>query len=192
MAALVAVLIVVAAAGWALASPAIHQTARTVPPTGERGRQAANPLAIANLGPGGDRYAWVTAFPQVEGAGFLGTEEVGAYNRGGADAARLAVWNGFPAGRVIIVVVRVADASTATRVADRLDELQAGFGLQRLSPVRGLDRVSTVTFEGRFVTRALYTHHDLVVRIELRGDPDELSAFDGIVSDQLHALPAEG
>jgi len=164
--------------------------ARAAPPTGESGRAAENPLAIADLGTGTDLYGRVKSFEEIRAADFLGAEELAAYDSGRPTGARLGVWSELPPGRTVIVVTRVADHATARGVADRLADLQHAYGLTDLPVFRGVHRLAATPPDehGKATVRAHYVHGDLVVRMELTGRAD---AFTGLLAEQLRVLPAD-
>lgn len=179
-------------------APPLPATARNAPPTGVEGRRAANPLAIADLGPGFERYSGVRSFAEVRAMRFLGSSEADAFDDGGAGAARMAVWPDRPEGRVIVVVARMADREAALGAADRLHDIQVKLGLDERvtepSVVRLAETMpSSTNTEGKTVVRAHYVHGDLLVRVELAGrEGEDAKRFDALLAAQLEVLPADG
>lgn len=198
--AVIGVLAGLAFGAWALwGGQPLPASARNVPPTGEAGRLAADPLALADFDPGTESYDYVRAFPDVLALEFLNDAEATVYQEEGAGAARMTVSSKRPEGRVLVVVVRMADRGAAVRAADRLDELQFGFGFERTPPEDGVARVSRVALvpdldpDVRPTVRAHYVHQDLVVRVELNARSfDLMSRFGPLLAKQLEALPADG
>ncbi|MGM1058213.1 hypothetical protein [Saccharothrix sp. Mg75] len=197
-----AVVLVVAAmvGAWALwGGQPLPASARNVPPSGEAGRLAADPLAVADFGSATESYEHVRAFEDLVGLRFLNQAEVDAYRGAGAGAARMTLSSRRPEGRVLVTVVRVADRETALATAFRLDELQFDFGLERAEPEHGVTRVTRVLFGPdtdpavRPTVRAHYVHGDLVVRVELNArSRDLMSRFGDVLAVQLKALAADG
>ncbi|MBP2340030.1 hypothetical protein JOF41_006208 [Saccharothrix coeruleofusca] len=189
-----------AVAAWvAWGGAPLPATARNLPATGEAGRLAADPLALADFDAGTEDYSHVRGFPDVRALDFLSPAEVRAYEAAGAGAARMTVASRRPEGRVLAVVVKVADRAAALRAADELDGLQSRFGLQRRDPEQGVHRITEVDparggdAGSRPTARAHYTHADLVVRVELNARTSaDLARFGALVAKQLTALPADG
>jgi hypothetical protein len=198
--AVVGVLAAVAFGAWGLwGGQPLPASARNVPPTGEAGRLAADPLALADFDAGTESYDYVRAFKDVLELEFLNAAEVTVYHEEGAGAARMTVSSKRPEGRVLVAVVRMADHDAALRAADQLDELQSGFGLERIPPEHGVERVAQTVVQPdteparRPTVRAHYVHRDLVVRVELNAKSVELmSEFGPVLAMQLEALPADG
>ncbi|MEV0677053.1 hypothetical protein AB0I60_11070 [Actinosynnema sp. NPDC050436] len=193
--AVVAVLLAVCAGAWVAWHAPLPATVVTLPPTGERGRIAGDPMArgLADFGryPGVDPD--VRVFDDVEKLRFLDTAELAAYREERPTSAR-AVVEDRPDGRVVVVVVRVADPAAARRTAARLDEVQIAFGLQHEEPVPGVPKVASTPpgATGPLTARAHYASDELVVRVQFDGtSPEALAAFGEIVARQAKALPAD-
>ncbi|XVS64546.1 hypothetical protein ACQPYE_00335 [Actinosynnema sp. CA-299493] len=197
---IIALLAAVALGAWGLwGGQPLPASARNVPPTGEAGRLAADPLALADFDSGTESYDFVRAFPDMLRLDFLNRAEVAVYQEEGAGAARMTVSSKRPEGRVLVAVIRMADRDAALRAADRLDELQLGFGLERIPPEHGVTRVTRVVRHPdvdpapRPTTRGYYVHRDLLVRVELNARSFDLTAeFGPLLARQLRALPADG
>jgi hypothetical protein len=196
----VGLLAAVAFGAWSLwGGQPLPASARNVPPTGEAGRLAADPLALGDFDSGTESYDYVRAFPDMLRLGFLNEAEVAVYQAEGAGAARMTVSSKRPEGRVLVAVIRMADRDAALRAADRLDELQLGFGLERIPAEHGITRVTRVIEHldvdppPRPTVRAYYVHRDLLVRVELNAKSFALtSEFGPLLAVQLQALPADG
>ncbi|MFE2752472.1 hypothetical protein ACFXGA_10785 [Actinosynnema sp. NPDC059335] len=194
------VLAVVTFGAWSIwGGDPLPASARNVPATGEAGRLAADPLALADFDSGTESYDSVRAFSDLVELNFLNDLEVEVYAEGGAGAARLTLSSRRPEGRVLVAVVRMADREAALRAADRLDGLQQEFGLERIAPEHGITRVTRVVANPdadpapRPTVRAFYVHQDLLVRVELNARSHDLtSAFGPLLALQLEALPADG
>ncbi|MBW4719536.1 hypothetical protein [Saccharothrix obliqua] len=198
--AVVVVLAAVCLASWAVWGKPVPAAAWHVPPTGEAGRIAGDPLVLALADPGG-RPGFnpdVRHFGDVADLKFLHHNEIAAVEEEGAGAARFAQATDHPAGRVLVFVVRMADRDAARRAADRLDELQLAFGLERRGGVAGVERVvgtpaAADDTSARPTARAHYTHDDLLVRLQTdAGAPEALDRFADVVARQVKALPADG
>ncbi|MER5261306.1 hypothetical protein ABTZ99_04370 [Actinosynnema sp. NPDC002837] len=196
----VGLLAAVAFGAWSLwGGQPLPASARNVPPTGEAGRLAADPLALADFDSGTESYDYVRAFPDLIRLEFLNEAEVAVYQEEGAGAARMTVSSKRPEGRVLVAVIRMADRDAALRAADRLDELQLAFGLERVPPEHGVTRVTRVIQNldvqppPRPTARGYYVHRDLLVRVELNAKSFDLtSEFGPLLAMQLQALPADG
>ncbi|NUT49700.1 MAG: hypothetical protein HOV94_20670 [Saccharothrix sp.] len=194
------VLAVVAFGAWSIwGGDPLPASARNVPATGEAGRLAADPLALADFDSGTESYDSVRAFEDLVRLDFLNDAEVAVYGEEGAGAARMTVSSKRPEGRVLVAVVRMAGHEAALRAADRLDGLQQEFGLERIAPEHGVARVTRVVDDPeadpapRPTVRAFYVHHDLLVRVELNAKSFDLtSEFGRVLARQLEALPADG
>ncbi|MDQ2583123.1 hypothetical protein CKY47_03790 [Saccharothrix yanglingensis] len=195
--AVVAVLVGVVAGAHALWGVPLPASARNVPPTGEAGREAADRMAVADFQHGFESYDHVRTFADVVDLKFLGDSEVDAYREAGAGAARLTVASNRPEGQVLVTVVRVADEGAARRTATELDDQQLGFGMKRIGPEHGVDRIARVVRQDGAtppaVVRAHYAHDDLVVRVELNArSADRAEHFGDLLARQLGVLPADG
>ncbi|MFD4672870.1 hypothetical protein ACFWNN_24300 [Lentzea sp. NPDC058450] len=170
--------------------------------TGEEGRLAADPLAVADFDSGLESYASVRSWPQVKNMRFLSETEIDIYQDGGAGAARVAVSSRHPAGKVIVAVVQLRNRQAAIAAANGLDAYQSEAGFRRRetdssSVVREMEVFpvsGTSDPERRPVVRAHYVHRDLVVRLELHANTaqDARNEFDALVERQLKVLPADG
>ncbi|MEJ2852526.1 MULTISPECIES: hypothetical protein [unclassified Saccharothrix] len=193
----VAVLTAVCVTAWAVWGKPVPASAWNVPPTGEAGRIADDPLVLAlgdfgaHPGPNPD----VRAFANLVSLNFLHESEIAIYTEGGAGPARLSVGADLPRGRVLAAVVRMADPAAARHAADRLDQLQLLFGLERRPTAHRVTRaVSTPPGSenaARPTARAHYASGDLLVRIQWDAtSPEGLADFDGLLERQTKALPA--
>ncbi|WP_158850551.1 hypothetical protein [Saccharothrix deserti] len=196
----IGVLAAVAFGAWSLwGGQPLPASARNVPPTGEAGRLAADPLALADFDAGTESYDHVRAFSDLLALKFLNDSEVAAYNQEGAGAARLTVSSKRPEGQVLVAVVRMADRDAALRAADRLDAFQFALSLTRHPPEQGVTRVAQTAVRpdrdpaARATVRAHYVHGDLLVRVQLNAKSvDLMSRFGPILAAQLKVLPADG
>jgi hypothetical protein len=195
----------VAFGGWLIwGGQPLPESARNLEPTGEEGRLAADPLAVADFESGLESYAYVRSWPDVKVLQFLSPTEVETYESGGAGAARVTVSSRRPEGKVIVAVVQMRDRDAALEVADALDELQFEAGFERRYPepnesVRRQVEVFPLQGQGeeqerKPVARAHYVHGDLVVRMELHANtPDDVrQRFGALLARQLKVLPADG
>ncbi|NUT98908.1 MAG: hypothetical protein HOY78_43595 [Saccharothrix sp.] len=194
----VAVLAAVCVTAWSVWGKPVPASAWNVPPTGEAGRIADDPLVLAlgdfDAHPG--RNAAVRSFADVAALRFLHQSEIAIFLEGGAGAARFTLGSDLPGGRVLAAVVRMADGAAAVRAADRLDGLLLEWGLER-RPVRHgvLRAVSTPAGPGTAAptARAHYVHGDLLVRLQWDAtSSDGLARFDQLLEQQTKALGADG
>ncbi|MFC3892748.1 hypothetical protein ACFOWZ_14810 [Lentzea rhizosphaerae] len=195
----------VAFGGWLIwGGQPLPASARNLAPTGEEGRLAADPLAIADFDSGLESYAYIRSWTDVEELQFLSRAEVDTYESGDAGAARVVVSSRRPEGKLIIAVVQMRDRAAAVEVADELDDLQfeAGFERRDPEPNTSVERQVEVfpllgksdSQERKPVARAHYVHGDLVVRMELHAKTaeDVTERFGGLLARQLKVLPADG
>ncbi|MBY8850923.1 hypothetical protein [Saccharothrix longispora] len=196
----VAVLAGLSAGAWALwGGRSFPVIARNVELTGEDGRRAAGPLALADFETGVESYEHVTTFEQVVALKVLDGPEVDAYDEAGPGAARMTLSSKRAGGRVLVSAVQVRDHDAAVRTADLLDELQLAFGLER-GPARGgvervarSERQSDPAPDARAVVRAHYAAGDVVVRVEFTTtSSDEQAGFADVLDKQVKVLPADG
>jgi hypothetical protein len=164
---------------------------RTLAASGEEGRLARDGLALAAFGDS-DGYDYVRTFDQVVSMKFLSDKEIAAIRAGQPSAARATVVS-TPQGRVVAVLVKLADPSAAQAAAVQLDQLQIDAGMQRVPSVPGVHRVelrTAQTADGR----AHYAHGQLLVRVDLEAasGADLGPAFTQLIDRQLRELPADG
>lgn len=155
-------------------------------PVGEEGRVPADPLAMADMGGVHENYEPVRNFTSVRTVDFLTDDELDAYEEAGAGAARMAV-SIFPEGKATLAVVQVRDQNAARDAAAELVELQEEYGLESEQP-------HVYLAEDDSLTRSVYSHENLVVRLEVRGQSREWvkAKTAELIADQLEALPADG
>lgn len=163
---------------------------QTLAASGEEGRMARDGLALADFGDS-DGYDYVRTFDQVVGMKFLSDKEIAAFRAGHASAARATVVS-TPQGRVVAVVVKMADPAAARAGAAALDQLQLDAGMQRAASVPGVYRTelrTPTTTDGR----AHYAHDRLLVRADLEATPgsDFAPGFTQVIDRQLRELPAD-
>lgn len=197
---LVALLAGLAAGAWALwGGRPLPAVARNVELTGEAGRRAAGPLALADFESGVESYEHITTFGQIAALKVLDGAEVDAYREAGAGPARMTLSSHLPRGRVLISAVRVRDHASAVAAADRLDTTQLGFGLVRGPVQGGVARVAVLQPgpdtdpAAKPTIRAHYASGDVVVRVEFNARSfDRQDAFADVLDRQLKVLPADG
>lgn len=187
-------------AGWLIwGGQPLPASARNLVPTGEAGRLAADPMAVADFESGLESYSYVRSWPDVKRLQFLNPIEISTYEENGAGAARVTVSSRRPEGKVIVAVVRMKNRDAAIAAADRLDEFQFEAGFERRYPEHKVRRLTEVLStpdevpERKPVARAHYVHGDLVVRLELhaKSNDDVLHRFGPLLAKQLSVLPAD-
>jgi hypothetical protein len=189
--------------GWLIwGGQPLPASARNLEPTGEEGRLAADPLAVADFESGLESYAYVRSWPEVKNMQFLSPAEIDAYESGDAGAARVAVSSRRPEGKLIVAVVQLRDRDAALAAADALDAFQFDAGFERRYPAEPksvLRQAEVFPVEGsapdrKPVARAHYVHGNLVVRLELHANTadDVRDRFTGLLARQLKVLPADG
>ena len=183
------VVVLLALAGWgswfAWGSELELAGARDARPIGEEGRMPADPLAMADMGGVHENYQPVRSFAGVRKVDFLTDEELRVYENADAAGARMAV-SVYPEGKATLAVVQVRDAGAARDATARLEKLQTAYGL---TPA---DHHVQYAKDGS-LTRSVYVHEDLVVRLEVRGRTPEWvrTRTAEIMASQLEALPAD-
>ncbi|SMD21627.1 hypothetical protein [Lentzea albidocapillata] len=183
---ILAVLLAIAAGSWfAWGSELELAGARDARPVGEEGRLPADPLAMADMGGVHENYEPVRTFQGVRRVDFMTPEELAAYETAGAAGARMSV-SIFPEGKATLAVVQVRDAAAARNAATELEALQTGYGLQPADPHVQLAPDGSLT-------RSVYSHDNVVVRLEVRGDARDWvrTKTAEIIAAQLEALPAD-
>lgn len=160
--------------------------ARDARPIGEEGRMPADPLAMADMGGVHENYQPVRSFAGVRKVDFLTDEELRVYENADAAGARMAVSVYPDEGKATLAVVQVRSADAARDTASRLEKLQTAYGL---TPA---DHHVQYVKDG-LLTRSVYAHEDLVVRLEVRGKTREWvrTRTAEIMASQLEALPAD-
>lgn len=195
----VVVLAAVCVSAWAVWGKPVPASAWNVAPTGEAGRVADDPLVLAlgDFGAHPGVNVEVRALPDLVRLEFLHEAEIAILTEEGAGPARLTLGSDLPQGRVLAAVVRMADPEAARRAADRMDEVQLLWGLERRPVEHGVTR-AVATPAGseqpaRPTARAHYTNGDLLVRLQWDAkSPEGLAAFGGLLARQTKALPAHG
>ncbi|WP_394614686.1 hypothetical protein JNUCC0626_33110 [Lentzea sp. JNUCC 0626] len=193
----------VAFGGWLIwGGQPLPASARNLEPTGEEGRRAADPLAVADFESGLESYAFVRSWPEIENMQFLSPVEIETYEAGGAGAARVAVSSRRPEGKVIAAVVQLRDRNAAIAAANALDAYQFEAGFERRYPVPTSVQRQAEVFpvngtsdpERKPVVRVHYVHGNLVVRLELHANTaeDVRDRFGALLERQLKVLPADG
>jgi hypothetical protein len=183
---IVAVLVFLAWGSWfAWGSELEFAGARDARPIGEDGRMPADPLVMVDMGGVHENYQPVRTFAGVRTVDFLTDDELDVYEKAGSAAARMAV-SVFREGKATLVVVQVRDAAAAREAAAELEELQADYGLEPA------DRHVRFAKDGS-LTRSVYSHKDLVVRLEVRGKTRDWvrTRTSEIMTAQLEVLPAD-
>ncbi|MEU7480172.1 hypothetical protein AB0A63_29605 [Lentzea sp. NPDC042327] len=158
----VAVLLVIGGGSWLAWGRDLELAgARDARPVGEAGRVPADRLALADMGGVHENYQPIRTFGGVTKVGFLTDDEVVEYADADASGARMAV-SIYPEGKATLAVVQVRDADAARDLAAELADLQEEYGLKP---------AETHVHRSRdgLLTRTVYTHEDLVVRLEVRG-----------------------
>lgn len=157
--------------GWfAFAQDLPLQEAIGAPPYGEAGRSPSDPLAVAELGGAKENYARITSLRGVAALRMLTRDELLALSENGASRLRLGV-SRFAAGKALVLVVQLPDEASARLAADRLRELQHGYGFRSVDGApRGVDAgVVAADVAAEPGGRAHYRRGDIVVRVEFRG-----------------------
>ncbi|GAB2991309.1 hypothetical protein LWP59_06485 [Amycolatopsis acidiphila] len=164
---------------------------QTVAAAGEEGRLARDGLALADFGDS-EGYAYVRSFDQVVSMKFLSDKEIAAFRSGQPGAARATVAD-TRQGRVVAVVVKMADPATARATAAALDQLQLDTGMQEVPSAPGVHRAELRTGQAAD-GRAHYADGRLLVRVDLEAAPgtDLEPAFTQLIDRQLRELPADG
>ncbi|MFC4005143.1 hypothetical protein ACFS2C_26945 [Prauserella oleivorans] len=164
------------------------------PPVGERGRHPSDRLAIAELPGATENYSAVDSLAGVAGMNILTGDELATYRQAGAGRVKVAVSN-YADGKATVLLVRAASDGAARDAAERLAELQLGYGFRRTEAAAG---VAAATLpprpDARPGGRAHYVRDDIVVRVEFRGDDagTAYAEFGTLLAGQLEALPADG
>ena len=198
--AVVALLAAICAGFWiALGDDFPDPSLRNVPPAGEDARKASDQLAVVAFGDNRESYTTIRGFNQVVDLKFLSAEEIAAFRAGGAAAARVVVASDLPEGKVVALVVQMSDRGAAIGTAQRLTEIQLEAGFQEGPARTRLNWVRTVPDPeadppAREVGRIFYVHADIVVRVELAGNPgiDLDHALGALIDRQLTVMPADG